>query len=344
MEFTAQQIAELINGEIEGDAGQIVRDVTKIEEGKPETLTFLSNPKYEQHIYTTDASVVIVNKSFEPEKPVKATLIKVDDAYQALARLLQFYESSLPRKKGIEQPSFIDSSAKVGEFIYVGAFAYIGENAKIGNNVQIWPGTFIGENVEIGDDTIIYSGVKVYKHCRIGRACIIHAGVVVGSDGFGFAPDESGEYQKIPQIGNVIIEDHVEIGANTTIDRGTMGSTLIRSGAKLDNLVQVAHNVEIGKHTVIAAQTGIAGSSKIGSNCMFGGQVGVSGHIKIANKTKFAAQSGAGKSITKENTAHMGSPAFDAMQYNKSYVIFRKLPELYKQLQEIQKKISEKQS
>jgi len=342
MEFTAKQIAGLIQGEIEGNENQVVRDVSKIEEGRPETLTFLANPKYEHYIYTTEASVVIVNNSFKPQKPVKATLIKVNDAYQALAKLLQFYESSLPKKTGIEQPSFIHETSEMGDFVYVGAFAYIGEKTKIGKNVQIWPGSFIGEGVIIGDNTIIYSGVKIYKHCKIGSDCIIHSGAVVGSDGFGFAPGADGEYQKIPQVGNVVIEDLVEIGANTTIDRATMGSTIIRRGAKLDNLVQVAHNVEIGYNTVIAAQTGIAGSTKIGSNCMFGGQTGVAGHIKVADGTRLAAQTGVGGTVKKENTTLMGSPAFDAMQFNKSYVFFRKLPHLYKQLQDIQQKIAEK--
>jgi UDP-3-O-[3-hydroxymyristoyl] glucosamine N-acyltransferase len=342
MEFTAQQIAELINGTVEGNENQVIRDVSKIEEGRPETLTFLANPKYEQHIYNTDASVVIVNNSFKPEKPVKATLIRVEDAYQALARLLQMYESSLPKKTGIEQPSFIDSSASIGEFAYIGAFAYISEKAKIGNNTQIWPGAFIGEGVEIGENTIIYSGTKVYKNCKIGNNCIIHAGAVVGSDGFGFAPGPDGDYQKIPQVGNVVIEEFVEIGANTTIDRATMGSTIIRKGAKIDNLVQIAHNVEIGSNTVIAAQTGVAGSTKIGKNCMFGGQVGIAGHLKIADQVKMAAQTGVAKSITKEGTVMMGSPAMDAMQYNKSYVMFRKLPAIYQQLQELEKKVSEK--
>lgn len=342
MEFTAKQIAGLIQGEIEGNENQVVRDVSKIEEGRPETLTFLANPKYEHYIYTTEASVVIVNNSFKPEKPVKATLIKVNDAYQSLAKLLQFYESSLPKKTGIEQPSFIHETSEMGDFVYVGAFAYIGEKTKIGKNVQIWPGSFIGEGVIIGDNTIVYSGVKIYKHCKIGSDCIIHAGAVVGSDGFGFAPGADGEYQKIPQVGNVVIEDLVEIGANTTIDRATMGSTIIRRGAKLDNLVQIAHNVEIGYNTVIAAQTGIAGSTKIGSNCMFGGQTGVAGHIKVADGTRLAAQTGVAGAVKKENTTLMGSPAFDAMQYNKSYVLFRKLPDLYKQLQDIQQKIAEK--
>lgn len=340
MKFTAEQISELVNGEIEGNASQVVRDVSKIEEGRPETLTFLANPKYEQYIYTTEASVVIVNKSFVPDRPLKPTLIKVDDAYQALARLLQFHESSLPKKTGIEQPSFIHESVKVGDFAYIGAFAYISENSKIGKNVQIWPGVFIGEGVEVEDDTIIHAGVKIYKQCKIGAACIIHAGAVIGSDGFGFAPGPDGAFQKIPQIGNVILEDLVEIGANTTIDRATMGSTIIRRGAKLDNLVQIAHNVEIGNNTVIAAQTGIAGSTRIGSNCMFGGQVGIAGHLKIGDKTKLAAQTGIGKNFPGEGNILMGSPAFDAMQYNKSYVIFRKLPELYKQLQDIEKRIS----
>lgn len=342
MEFTAQQIAELINGTVEGDANQVIRDVSKIEEGRPETLTFLANPKYEQHIYNTEASVVIVNNSFTPEKPVKATLIRVEDAYQALARLLQMYESSLPKKTGIEQPSYIDSSATVGDFVYVGAFAYISEKAKIGNNAQIWPGAFIGEGVEIGENTIIYAGAKVYKNCKIGGNCIIHAGAVVGSDGFGFAPGPDGDYQKIPQVGNVVIEEFVEIGANTTIDRATMGSTIVRKGAKIDNLVQIAHNVEVGSNTVIAAQTGVAGSTKIGKNCMFGGQVGIAGHLKIADQVKMAAQTGVAKSINKEGSVMMGSPAMDAMQYNKSYVMFRKLPALYQQLQELEKKVSEK--
>lgn len=343
MEFTAQQIAELIQGEIEGNADQIVRDVSKIEDGRPETLTFLANPKYEPHIYNTDASVVIVNKSFSPEKPVKATLIKVEDAYQALARLLQMYESSLPRKTGIEQPSFIAEDARLGDFVYVGAFAYISEKAKIGKNAQIWPGAFIGENVEIGEDTIVYSGVKIYKHCKVGSGCIIHAGAVLGPDGFGFAPGPDGDYQKIPQIGNVVLEDLVEIGANTTIDRATMGSTIIRRGAKLDNLVQIAHNVEVGTNTVIAAQTGVAGSTKIGKNCMFGGQTGITGHIKVADGTKLAAQTGVAGAVKKDGTTLMGSPAINAMDFNKSYVMFRKLPEIYKQLQELQKKVSEKQ-
>jgi UDP-3-O-[3-hydroxymyristoyl] glucosamine N-acyltransferase len=342
MEFTAQQIAELIQGVIEGNPDQIVRDVSKIEEGRPETLTFLANPKYEHYIYDTNASVVIVNKSFVPQQPVRPTLIKVDDAYQSLAKLLQMYESSLPKKTGIEQPSFIDESATLGDFVYIGAFAYISEKAQIGNNAQIWPGTFIGEDVEIGEGSIVYAGAKIYKHCKVGKGCIIHAGAVIGSDGFGFAPGPEGHYQKIPQVGNVKIENFVEIGANTTIDRATMGSTIIREGAKLDNLVQVAHNVEIGANTVIAAQAGIAGSTKIGNHCMFGGQVGIAGHLKVADQTKLAAQTGVAGAIKKEDSTLMGSPAIDVRQYQKSYVLFRKLPDIYKQLQSLEKKITEK--
>lgn len=339
MKFTAGQIAELINGKVEGNKEAIVTNVSKIEEGKPETLTFLANPKYTHYIYTTKADVVIVNDSFVAENEVNATLIRVPDAYKALAQLLEMYEQSMPKKTGIEQPSFIDSSAKVGDFIYVGAFAYIGENVKIGNNVQIYPQSYIGDNVVIGDNTIIYAGAKIYKHCKIGDNCIIHAGAVIGSDGFGFAPDENNEYKKIAQIGNVILEDNVEVGANCTLDRATMGSTIIRKGAKLDNLVQIAHNVEIGENTVIAAQAGMAGSSKVGKNCMFGGQAGIAGHITIADKTIVGAQAGVGGTIKKEGQVLMGSPVFDVKQFYKASVVFRRLPELKAQLDQLQKKI-----
>lgn len=341
MEFTAKQIAELIQGTVEGNPNEPVYGVSKIEEGKPGTLTFLANPKYTHYIYTTGASVVIVNNTFVPEQPVTATLIKVADAYRSIAALLEMYEQSQPQKSGIEQPSFIHASSTVGEFAYVGAFAYIGENVKIGNNVKIYPQAYIGDNVTIGDNTIIYAGVKIYKQCRVGNNCIIHAGAVVGSDGFGFAPDENGQYKKIAQVGNVVIEDDVEIGANTAIDRATMGSTIIRKGAKLDNLIQVAHNVEIGEHCVLAAQAGIAGSTKIGNKCMFGGQVGLAGHITIADEVKLAAQSGVGSSITKPGAVFMGAPAFDASQYNRTYVVFKKLPEIYKQLNAIEKKLAQ---
>jgi UDP-3-O-[3-hydroxymyristoyl] glucosamine N-acyltransferase len=341
MEFTAKQIAELIQGSVEGNPNEPVRGVSKIEEGKPGTLTFLANPKYNHYIYTTGASVVIVNNTFVAEQPLALTLIKVNDAYRAIAALLEMYEQSQPQKTGIEQPSYIHSSSKIGEFAYVGAFAYIGENVTIGNNVKIYPQAYIGDNVTIGDNTIVYAGVKIYKQCRVGNHCIIHAGAVIGSDGFGFAPDETGEYKKIAQVGNVVIEDHVEIGANTAIDRATMGSTFVRKGAKLDNLIQIAHNVEIGEHSVLAAQAGIAGSTKIGKYCMFGGQVGIAGHITIADEVKLAAQTGVGGAITKKGSIYMGSPAFDAALYNRAYVIFRKLPDIYKQLNAIEKKLAQ---
>lgn len=319
---------------------EAVTGVSKIEEGKPGTLAFLANPKYNKYIYTTQASVVLVNKDFEAEQPINATLIRVADAYRAIAQLLEMYEQMQPQKTGIEQPSFIDGSAKLGEFAYVGAFAYIGQNTQIGNNVKIYPHAYIGDNVTIGNNTVVYSGVKVYKHCKIGNNCIIHAGAVIGSDGFGFAPDENNVYKKIAQVGNVVVEDDVEIGANTTIDRATMGSTFIRKGAKLDNLIQVAHNVEIGENSVIAAQTGIAGSTKIGKNVMFGGQVGIAGHLTLADGTKLAAQSGVSTNIKEPNTVWMGAPAMDARQYNRAYVVFRKLPELASQLNQLQKEIA----
>ncbi|MDG5800459.1 UDP-3-O-(3-hydroxymyristoyl)glucosamine N-acyltransferase [Marinilabiliaceae bacterium ANBcel2] len=339
MIFTAKQIAQLIDGEIQGDPETTIKDVSRIEDGAPETLTFLANEKYNNYLYTTKASAVIVNKSFTPEEPVKATLIKVDDAYGAIAKLLQYYEESLPKKTGREEPCFIDKSAQIGEFNYTGAFSYIGQGVKTGYGVQIYPGAFIGDNVEIGDNTIIYAGAKVYKGCKIGKSCVVHAGAVIGSDGFGFAPDDQGKFNKIPQVGIVVLKDNVEIGANTTIDRATMGKTVIGEGTKLDNLIQVAHNVEIGKNCVIAAQTGIAGSTKTGDSIMCGGQVGISGHIKIASKTKLAAQTGVSKSITKEGTAIMGSPAMDALKFNKAYVIFRNLPELKKRIDQIEKHI-----
>ncbi len=343
MEFTAKQIAELIQGTVDGNAEEPITGVSKIEEGKTGTLTFLANPKYTHYIYTTEASVVIVNNTFVPEQPIKATLIRVEDAYRSIASLLNMYEQMQPQKTGIEQPSFIDSTATVGEFAYIGAFAYIGENVKIGNNTKIYPQAYIGDNVTIGDNTIIYAGVKIYKHCKVGSNCVIHAGAVIGGDGFGFAPDENHQFQKIAQVGNVVIEDNVEIGSNTTIDRATMGSTIIHKGVKLDNLIQVGHNVEIGDNTVIAAQTGIAGSTKIGKYCMFGGQIGIAGHITIADEVKLAAQSGVGKSITQKGAVQMGAPSFDVVQYNKAYIVFRKLPEIYKQLTAIEKQLAQKQ-
>ena len=339
MEFTAKQVSELINGSVEGNSQAVIRDVSKIEEGKPFTLAFLANPKYAKYIYTTEASVVIVSKDFIAEQPIEATLIRVEDAYTAFAKLLQLYQEMQPRKTGIEQPSFVSKSAVIGSSAYIGAFAYIGENVKIGNNVQIYPQAYIGDRVEIKDNVTIYSGVKIYKDCKIGSNCILHSGVVIGSDGFGFAPNDKGKYNKIPQMGIVILEDDVEIGANTTIDRATMGATIIRKGVKLDNLIMVAHNVEIGEHTVIAAQSGIAGSSKIGKNVMFGGQVGVSGHLTIADGVKVQAQTGVASSVTTEDSTIMGTPALTYIQYNKAYSIFRNLPDLRKRIENLEKNI-----
>ena len=341
MEFSAQQIADFLKGTVVGDPAVTVGNISKIEEGKPGTLTFLSNPKYAPYIYSTEASIVLVNNDFQPESEVKATLIKVENSYNALASLLNLVEQSKPQKKGIDSLAYISPSAKIGDFAYIGAFAYIGENVKIGDGAKIHPHAFIGDNVTIGDNVIIHAGAKIYHECVIGNNCIIHAGTVVGADGFGFAPDDKGNYQKIPQIGNVIIEDNVEIGANACIDRATMGSTIIRKGAKLDNLIQVAHNVEVGSNTVIAAQTGIAGSTKIGENCMFGGQVGVVGHITVADGTKLGAQAGVNSAIKEANQAWQGSPAIPYFSFMKSSAIFRKLPEMQKQIAELQKAIKE---
>lgn len=342
MEFTAIQIAQLLEGTVEGNPDTLLRTVSKIEEGKPYSLTFFANAKYEHYVYTTEASAVIVGKDFVPQQEVKATLIRVDDAYQALAKLLDMYEQMQPKKVGVEQPSFVSPSAKVGEFAYIGAFAYVGENAKLGNNVKIYPQAYIGDGVVIGDDTTIYAGVKIYKGCKVGSRCVIHAGTVIGADGFGFAPDANGNYKKVAQIGNVCIEDDVEIGANTCVDRATMGSTRICKGTKLDNLIQIAHNVEVGSNTVIAALSGVAGSTKVGSQCMFGGQVGVAGHITVADGTKCGAQTGINSSVKKPGTSLFGSPAMDYMDFNRSFVVFRKLPEIKKQLDELKKNAADK--
>jgi len=343
MEFTAQQIAELLEGTVEGDPQVKVSNLAKIEEGIPGTLTFLANPKYEEFIYSTKASLVIVNESFIAEKPINSTLVRVKDAYKSFAKLLETYNQILHNRTGIESPNFISSTASLGENIYVGAFVYIGEKAKIGKNVKLYPGVYVGDNASIGDDTILFPGVKVYADCHIGKNCRIHAGVVIGADGFGFAPQDDSNYLKVAQIGNVIIEDHVEIGSNTTLDRATLGSTIIRKGVKLDNLIQVAHNVEIGEHTVIAAQTGIAGSTKIGKFCMIGGQVGIVGHLVIADKVKIAAQSGIGTSILNEGDILQGSPAYFIGDYKKSYIGFRKLPELQSRIEELEKLVKELQ-
>ena len=337
MEFTAQQIADLLSGTIEGDANVKVNRLAKIEEGDSGSLTFLANKKYEEFIYKTQASLVVVNADFVPEFPVHATLIRVEDAYKSFAVLLDTYNKISQNKAGKEEPHTIAASSTIGSNPYIGAFTYIGENTRIGDNVKLYPGVYIGDNVSIGNNTTLFSGVKVYSECKIGSDCRIHSGVVIGGDGFGFAPQDDANYVKVAQIGNVIIEDHVEIGSNTTIDRATLGSTIIRKGVKLDNLIQVAHNVEIGEHTVIAAQTGIAGSTKIGRFCMIGGQVGIVGHLVIADKVKIAAQSGIGSSITKEGEIVQGSPAFGIGDYKKSYVGFRKLPEMLAKIEELEK-------
>jgi UDP-3-O-[3-hydroxymyristoyl] glucosamine N-acyltransferase len=343
MEFTAQNIASFIKGEVEGNPETKVSDVSKIEEGKAGTLCFLANPKYEKYLYTTQASIVIVNRDLKLTNPVTATLIRVDDSYKAFASLLELYNSFKPEKKGIEQPCSIAASAKIGENAYIGAFSYIADNVKVGNNVKIYPQSYIGDNVEIGENTIIYAGVRIYHNCKIGANCTIHSNSVIGADGFGFAPQsEDNVYKKIPQIGNVIIEDNVEIGALTTIDRATMGSTILRKGVKLDNQVQIAHNVEVGENTVMAAQTGVAGSSKIGRDCMFGGQVGVANHITVANGVKLGAKSGVNSSLKKDNEIMIGAPVQPYAEFMKCYVVFRNLPNMKKDLDELKKKMDGK--
>ena len=342
MEFSAEQIAGILNGEIVGNAQVTVNGLAKIEEGRSGALSFLSNPKYEEYIYTTGSSVCIVNKTFEPSKvlPETLTLVKVEDAYACFAKLLEVYSQMNKKQPKIEQPSFVSDSATIGEGLYLGAFAYIGDNAKIGNNVSIYPNAYIGENVVIGDGTVVHPGATIYAECKVGSNCIIHAGVIIGADGFGFAPDENGEYQKVPQIGNVILEDNVEVGSNTTIDRATMGSTIIRRGVKIDNLCQIAHNVEVGRNTAMAAQVGIAGSAKIGEQVMIGGQAGISGHLHIADGTKIVAQSGIPSTVKKADTL-MGSPGIPMDDFKKSYFGFRKLPYILTKLQELDKKIKE---
>lgn len=342
MEFSAEQIAGILNGEIVGNAQVTVNGLAKIEEGHAGALSFLSNPKYEEYIYTTGSSVCIVNKTFEPTKvlPETLTLVKVEDAYACFAKLLEVYSQMNKKQPKIEQPSFVSDSATLGEGLYLGAFAYVGDNAKIGNNVSIYPNAYIGENVVIGDGTVVHPGATIYAECKVGSNCIIHAGVIIGADGFGFAPDENGEYQKVPQIGNVILEDNVEVGSNTTIDRATMGSTIIRRGVKIDNLCQIAHNVEVGRNTAMAAQVGIAGSAKIGEQVMIGGQAGISGHLHIADGTKIVAQSGIPSTVKKADTL-MGSPGIPMDDFKKSYFGFRKLPYILTKLQELDKKIKE---
>jgi UDP-3-O-[3-hydroxymyristoyl] glucosamine N-acyltransferase len=337
MQFSAEQIAGIIQGRIEGDAKAMVSSFGKIEEADLGQLSFLANPKYEDHLYNTRASVIIINESLELRQPVKATLIRVPDAYSAFALLLEKYQQIRTQQlSGIEQPSFIHPTAKTGGNVYIGAFAYIGEQAVIGDNVKIFPNAYVGNHVRIGNDSIIHPGVKIYQDCVIGKQVVIHAGTVIGSDGFGFAPQPDGSFRKVPQIGNVVIEDMVEIGANATIDRATIGSTVIKSGSKLDNLIQVAHNVEVGNNTVIAAQAGVSGSTKIGNNVMIGGQAGIVGHIQIADGTRINAQSGVSKSIKAPNTAVTGTPAYDYASSLRSQALSRHLPELEKRISELE--------
>ncbi|PWK19948.1 UDP-3-O-(3-hydroxymyristoyl)glucosamine N-acyltransferase [Xanthomarina spongicola] len=339
MKFTAQQIAGILEGDIVGNPDVEVSKLSKIEEGTEGSLTFLANPKYQSYIYSTKASITIVNKTFVPENNLETTLIKVEDAYKSFSKLLEYYNMVKLNKQGIEDPSFISKTATYGSNIYVGAFTYIGENVKIGDNVKIFPNSYLGDNVVVGSDTIIFAGAKIYSETIIGSNCVINSGVIIGADGFGFVPNEKGEYNKVPQTGNVIVEDFVDIGAATTIDRATLGSTIIRRGVKLDNQIQIAHNVEIGKNTVIAAQTGIAGSTKIGENCQIGGQVGFAGHLTIGNNVKIQAQSGIGRSI-KDNETLQGSPAFSYGDWNKSYVYFKNLPKIVKNITDIEKKVN----
>ena len=339
MEFSAASIAAFLKGDIVGDPEIKVNTVSKIEEGQPGALSFLANPKYEHYIYDTKSSVVLVNRSFVPSADISATLIKVDDAYEAFASLLRLVDQARPRKKGIHPSAVIEPTAKIGSDVFIGAFTYVGENCIVGNGCSLYPQVYIGDNTTLGNNCTINPGVKIYHDCIIGEGCIIHAGTVIGSDGFGFAPQSESEFMKIPQLGNVILEDHVEIGANTAIDRATMGSTVIRRGVKLDNLIQIGHNVEIGENSVMAGQTGIAGSTKIGKNCMFGGQVGIAGHIKIANGTKIGAQGGILGDIKKENTVIIGSPAIDLKNFLKSSILFRKLPEIKEKIDYLEKDI-----
>jgi UDP-3-O-[3-hydroxymyristoyl] glucosamine N-acyltransferase len=346
MEFSAAQIAQLVDGQVQGDEQAVVSGLSKIEEGQPSTLTFLANMKYEEFIYETGASIAIVNTDFEPRKalPKSLTLIKVPDAYACFAKLLEHYNQMNKKQPEISDRAIISANAKIGEQVYIGANAFIDDGAIIGEGAVVYPNAYIGENVKIGKYTTIHPNVSIYHNCEIGANCIIHAGAVIGADGFGFAPDENGKFSKVPQIGNVLLEDDVEIGANATIDRATMGSTILRKGVKIDNLVQIAHNVEIGKNSAMAAQVGIAGSTKIGERVWAGGQAGISGHIKIADDTKIVSQSGIAGSVKKPGQTLMGAPAYDMQEYKKSYFGFRKLPYILNKLRELEDKITNKQA
>lgn len=339
MEFTAKQIASFLSGEIEGNPDVSVHTLSKIEEGGPGSLTFLSNPKYTPFLYTTQASVVLVNRDFIAEQPINATLIRVDNAYSSLAVLLTMVSQAKASKTGIDPQTSIAASAKLGANVYVGAFAVIGENAQVGDNAKIHSQVYVGDGVKIGSDCVIYPGVKIMDDCIIGNGCILQPGAIIGADGFGFAPQNAGDYQKIPQIGNVVLEDNVEIGANTTIDRATMGSTVIRKGVKLDNLIQIAHNVEIGDNTVIAAQTGISGSTKVGSNCMIGGQVGMAGHIHVADGAQIGAQSGLTNSLLDVSHPVFGTPAINHKKFARSFAMYKQLPEMNQELGKLRKEL-----
>jgi UDP-3-O-[3-hydroxymyristoyl] glucosamine N-acyltransferase len=341
MEFKAREIAALVGGTIEGDAEAIVKRLAKIEEGEIQALSFLANPKYTSFIYTTTSAVVIVKSDFVAEQPLHCTLIRVDDPYSSFAKLLEVYDSMTKKKAGISDQASVSSKTDIGKNVYIGEFVVVSDHVVIGENVKIYPLCYIGENVEIGDNTILYPGVKIYHDCKIGIDCTLHAGVVIGADGFGFAPQSDNLYMKVSQIGNVIIEDQVEVGANTTIDRATLGSTIIRKGVKLDNLIQVGHNVEIGENTVIAAQTGIAGSSKLGKNCMLGGQVGIAGHIVLADEVKLGAQAGIAKSINRQGAVLLGAPAIDIGQFKRSIALFNNFDKIYSRLIDLEKKVSE---
>lgn len=342
MNFTVKQIAHLLNGKVRGDDSLIINQLSKIEEGNRGDISFLANAKYEPFLYTTNATAVIVSQDFEPKKDFSATLIIVENAYTAFTQLLEEYQKIVNfSKKGVEQPVFVGENTTIGEEVYQGAFSYIGKNCKIGTNVKIYPQVYVSDNVIIGDNTILYAGVKVYENCVIGSYCVVHSGAIIGSDGFGFAPQPDGSYKTIPQLGNVILENNVSIGSNSTIDCATMGSTIIRQGAKIDNLVQIAHNVEIGQNTVIAAQTGVAGSTKIGKNCVIAGQVGVNGHITVADGTKVGGQAGITKSIKKEGISINGTPAFDLNDYLRSMSVLRKLPALEKQVRALETQVEE---
>jgi UDP-3-O-[3-hydroxymyristoyl] glucosamine N-acyltransferase len=338
MKFTASQIAGILEGDIVGNPEVEVYKLAKIEEGEEGALTFLANPKYKPFIYETKASITIVNKDFEAENGITTTLIKVEDAYKSFSKLLEYYNQVKMNKSGIEQPCYVSDSVIPPENCYIGAFAYIGDNVKLGANVKIYPNAYIGDNVTIGDDVVIFAGAKIYSESIIGNNCVIHSGAIIGADGFGFAPNENGEFSKVPQTGNVILGDYVDVGAGTTIDRATLGSTIIKRGVKLDNQIQIAHNVEVGENTVIAAQTGIAGSTKIGKNCMIGGQVGIVGHIVIGDRVKVQAQTGIGRNVKDDETLQ-GTPAINYGDYNKSYVYFKKLPSLVQKINQIEKKI-----